>query len=248
MAVLKRAWFVDNSPGRGVFLVAGNNLDTEAGAFYVEFTISGIPGAGEYGAVFGICGSTFDLSDPIDIDVNAAQGADGVIWNVSLINMLGWGSPNRAESGGTHAHVNGDVYGLAYSTITDKAWARRATQAPTLWYGVGGAGTADPATGVEGFDFSTQITGNVYVCAGCSQPGNANAANPIVTVNGGGSAFAAPAPSGFVGPGSVLAFNPLDKDPPMVLSNANQTLTCTLITGTNQPTSFARTTQYRQRA
>lgn len=252
-AILKRAWFVDQSPGRGVYDLTGGGggSSTTPGNFYVEFAVGALPTSLEYSALFGICGSTFTLSNPIQLDNASAQGADGALYWVSVMSgtpvVSGQGSPAKPEGTGNTTHTAGDVYGLAFSTISNLMWMRRATVAPTLWYGVSGAGTSSPETGIEGFDFSSQVSGNVYLLGGASQPGNADVHHPTVTLNAGASAFVATPPTGYSAFNSDTTWNSLDKDTEIVLSNGDLTLTCTAITGSNQPTTFVRSTLYRTR-
>lgn len=244
MPILKRAWFCDQSPGRGGIVTLGPSTGGGggAGAFYAEMRVQTL--ASEYSACFGIGGSGFDLSNPIAIAVNLPQGSEGVVWSVASSGAaIGWGDPTRAEASGAGVFSDGDWAGLAFNTSTGLLWMRNATAAPTVWYGTSGAGTADPVTLIEGFDFSTAITGAIFLLGGVSQVGNADATRPIVTLNAGGSAFAATAPTGYVAFNAAATWNTADADSHLSFSGGNLVATVgTQIVGSNQPTAFVRST------
>jgi hypothetical protein len=248
MPVLKRAWFVDNAPGRGVVPGFGAAVGSDAAKVYAEFQLVAFQTALEYSACVGFCGASFDISNPISIGVAVAQGANGCVYSFGNGKFLGWGDPSRPEHSSGAAHAVGDWIGIAIDTPNGLSWVRNCTQAPSTWYGVSGAGTADPVAGTEGYAFvaGTGITGAIYLCAGGSQPGNANVHFPSVRLNAGTAAFAAPLPAGYFPFNSSAVFSSTDKAAELTVSEAGLLVTVSSqITAANEPTAFVRTDKYR---
>lgn len=219
---------------------------TGPGKYYFEITVNAASTASETSVLIGIANATFNLTKPIPLDFTSGT------WSPQLDGGLFYKCSNTlgtAWAGGTANPNNlpfstnyvGRAIGVAVDTGNHLIWTRDTTN-PTVWY-AGGPGSPDPATGLYGFDFHNCAIGNsdlIYILCGCSQPGNSGVAIACqLTLNVGGSAFAATAPTGFTAWGTTT-INPSDKGNDLNLSNGNLTLTAGVITGTNQPCEFAR--------
>lgn len=83
----------------------------------------------------------------------------------------------------------GHVYGAAVDLTAERIWFRNATSAPSTWWG---SASGDPAAGTNGLDYSAS-TGTEWCVAAAARSDRP----AVLTVNLGGSAFVASAPSGF---------------------------------------------------
>lgn len=228
---LNKAWFADRSPGRG-FIETATNLSPAGGLtrgkfyFEVQFKLLG----GLSSLLVGVAGSTFSLTDSIDVataGTNVTQAQCAVLaGSAPSVVCTGWGYPVRFSGTPnlTYAALN-DWFGVAVDTINGLVWMRNATAASTSWTGDGTGGTPNPATGVKGFDISTQITGNIYITAGTNKNWfDGDTTHSTVVLNAGASAFAATIPVGFnKWASSGTTFNASDKDSRITLSGGNLT-------------------------
>lgn len=258
---LTKAWFADRSPGRGVIKTTTKVAATAStrGKFYFEVALT-LEG-GLSALLVGVAGSTFSLTDSIDVAVastNVTQAQCAVMsWGVPVADGLGWGYPTRVGGGTAAPHVSfatlGDKIGVAVDTITGLVWFRNATTAGG-WEGDGTGGTPNPATGVKGFDISTQITGNIYITAGTNKNWfDGDTTHSTVTLNAGLTAFAAAAPSGFSSwdTTSATKFSASDKDSRITLSGGNlvadTNMASPFVTPPFSKTAMARSTTYKTR-
>lgn len=239
---LTKAWFADRSPGRGTLSFATNSVQpvpATRGKFYFEVSLTLMGGLSAL--LVGVAGSTFSLTDSIDVAVNANPATQAqcavMSWAVPASNGVGWGYPTRFDgSTPTVGLVTlGDKIGVAVDTINGLVWMRNATTAGN-WAGDGTGGTPNPATGVKGFDISTQITGNIYITAGTNKNWfDGNTTHSTVTLNAGHTAFAGAVPTGFSNwdNTTVTTFSTTDKDSRITLSGSN------LVADTNMASPFA---------
>src|SRR6185503_10649395 len=84
-----------------------------------------------------------------------------------------------------------DILGFAVDLTNSKIWVRNVTVSSTTWYG--NNTTGDPTTGTNGFSISA-LVGTALFLAFTS---NQNGIDESVTLNAGGTSFAASAPSGY---------------------------------------------------
>jgi hypothetical protein len=252
MPAIRRAWFVDHSPGRGGYQYLAAPLPGTGGKFYFEATMTA-SGPGENYACIGIAGGTFNLTNAWDLDVNGTGVAlaNGAFWSIkNSTTTIGWGYPTRPPSYNVLDFSVGDKAGFAVDTKNSLLWARNATANAAAWYGDNSGAGEDPVAGTHGFDFvnpaGTPITGNIFVLAGGYWNAFLNPPSPVLTVNFGATSFQAAAPAGFSpwdnSGGSTL--NPSDKDANLTLSNGN--LTATRV-NSGGGLSFARSLTYKGR-
>lgn len=153
-------------------------LTRTTGKYYFEFTTTS---SGGPDLVWGIAKST--------------QTNSGLLGSGSA--GLGWRSNGNWRIGGSEgvsgmsAPSSGQVIGIAVDLTNSLIWIRNVTASSTTWYGAN-SGTPNPATGTEGFSFSS-FSAAMYLCFSSNQ----NSTTPAVTMNAGGSSFAATAPTGF---------------------------------------------------
>lgn len=250
---LNKAWFADRSPGRGLITTATSTSQstTGRGKFYFEAQL--ISALNFSQPMVGIGGSTWQLNNPIDVAVNGtnATQAQGVIasFKVPADNTsLGWGNPSRFTGQAATNYSANDWVGVAVDTINSLIWMRNASTAG-LWTGDGTAGTPNPATGVKGFSFTTQITGDIYIVCGASEQGGVFCSAKL---NVGASAFAASPPTGFTawdGTGTTT-LSITDKAAGVTLSGGNLSWTVGVLTpgaGQTVGSATARSTTHKTR-
>lgn len=246
-ALAPYGWWLDYQPASA--LAFSQPAVVAAGGYYFEVTITsgGADGTGGYGILFGICNASTVLVGTVANAINAAQpNSAGACFTSSRANnptetTLGWGYPNRPTGIPVEATGLTAVYGVAIDTTNKKVWWRNITDASPaagLYGGGTNINTGNPATNVQGADFSSggpsPVTGPIYILVGASH--GATTAKGTGTVNFGASAFTGTAPSGFVSiesafPGATL--NPADNSN-LVLSNGNLSFS-----GANVPVTFS---------
>lgn len=245
MADIKRAWFCDHAPGKGLITLATLQ---GVGATSVYFECRIVQSQAEAKMCIGLANAGFNISNPVSLDLAAGvyAGLNGGCFtsfgNPATANSDGWSGGTFAPSTHGIPFSNLDWIGVAFDTVNHLAWWRNASAAPNTWYGNGGA-SPDPASGTNGYPFNTDaaMSGKVYILAG---GGHDSTATQFLegSINAGQFAFKAAAPTGFspcqTG-GTIL--NASDAAAQMVLFDAgNESFSTTAITGTNQPTAFAR--------
>jgi hypothetical protein len=220
------------------------------GKFYFEVTVTQVSNADETSVLFGIANSTFNITKPQSLDLAAGlhspQLDGGVFWKFNNTGGTAWYGGSSGPNSFAGLDYETRKIGIAVDTTAHYVWARD-TSAPTTWYGVGGV-TPDPTTGVAGFDYTgcgISTGQSIYILVGCSQWGDNSHANYAqLVLNTGASAFNAAAPTGFApydSSGSTT-INPSDKGADLTLSGGNLSMTSGIISGSNQPCEFARST------
>lgn len=128
------------------------------------------------------------------VQSNASPGWDtGIQYRNNTNNwrtVLGETRTGMTPFDSTHPNVN-DWLGFAVDFDNFLIWIRNATQSPTSWWGNNGSG--DPVTGSNGLLFNNYAGTEMFL----SFTSNANGDNQSVTMNTGGSAFIANAPTGY---------------------------------------------------
>ncbi len=247
---LAKGWFCEHSVGRGAISLAavgGSNI-LSAGTFYFEVLVT--TAGSEYKGCIGIANSSFDLTNPVALDIAAGNysGLNGgcfISFRGSAGTTNGWsGDPGPSPNAFGTAFTLGDTIGIAGNTSTGRVWWRNATAAPTVWVGLTSGGTPNPVTGIEGYPFVTNaaVAGFVYILLGAGNDSTAGANYALMTLNTGFTAFVAAAPTGFSAwdSTSLTVLNSSDKAAEITLSGGNRTMTSTAIAGANQPTAFVR--------
>lgn len=258
---LTKAWFADRAPGRGVINQATNTAQAAAptfGKFYFEVQFKLLGGLSSL--LVGVAGSTFSLTDSIDVataGTNITQAQCAVVsGSAPAVNLLAWGYPVQGPVGlpnVSFAALN-DWIGIAVDTVTGLVWARNATAASSTWCGDGTGGSPNPATGVKGFSIATQITGNIYIVAGTNKNWfDADVTHSTVVLNAGASAFAATPPVGFTAwAASGTTFSTTDKDSRITLSGGSLTADTNIASPSATPpfsrNAMVRSNTYRTRS
>jgi hypothetical protein len=182
------SWSTD--PGPDITLSNGNLTATRSAGFsygaiktvggassgkkYFEVTITTQPapsfnligiGNASFGAPLGNDANGAGLDTSGSLHINGLQ--------VGAVISTGW-FPN-------------DVLGIAIDLTAKKFWVRYLSMSTGTW---NNSATADPATGVGGFDISTLAAGPYFIAY-------STIGGDVITANFGGSAFTYTAPSGF---------------------------------------------------
>lgn len=250
---LTRAWFADRSPGRGIINSVTNVAQSTSGRGKFYFEVQLISTLNFSQVMVGIGSATWQLNNPIDVAVNGTNvtQAEGAVTSFLVPadnTSLGWGNPTRFTGQAATNYSANDWVGVAVDTINSRLWMRNASTAG-LWTGDGTGGTPDPATGVKGFSFATQITGGVYIVCGASEQGGIFCSAKL---NAGATAFAATAPTGFSAwdatGGTTLSTT--DKAAGVTLSGGNLSWTVGVLTpaaGQFVGSATARSTTHKTR-
>lgn len=217
MALNEFGWFLDGSPG-GLF--ADSAIVNPLGRYYFEATMTHGYDSGFDAAIvcFGIAGaSALTVLTGGNLYNGAVQAQEAQLIGISG-NTLGSGRgtgyptqyPNGAQ-GGTN-----NVYAIAVNTTSCLMWSRDVTGGGN-W--VGDGVSPNPATDTSGFNFSTLISGRLYVFGGATQRNNTNYGSG--TLNLGGSAFVGAVPSGYSAWSATDTLNSSDKSASLTLSGGN---------------------------
>lgn len=189
--------------------------------FELEVTHAYVSGFDPAVVGFGIADETASLDDT-GFWNNAAE-------QVAMSGVFGMSGNTQGSTGGINypnprfgapvGSALNDVYACAIN-ITDKLiWFRNVTDAGD-WYGASGPG-GDPATNFDGWDISTNFTGDIHVFCGCTQRNDTNYGEGVVNL--GAAAFDGVVPAGYVAWGAADTLNPADKYAGITLSGGNLT-------------------------
>ena len=152
------------------------NQSRSSGKFYFEATI----GSGDLGV--GLGNASAGLGNYIGADANGVFLYADPSWGRGV--FIAGGSPGNWTSG---TIVAGDVVQVAVDLNAKRLWAKRVSD--TTW---NASATANPATGVGGYDISGPAASALFPAVSIQSVG------PTVTGNFGASAFAGTRPSGYL--------------------------------------------------
>lgn len=239
MSLWRYGWWLDEHPGVALTASSGGQV-LPAGTYYWEVTedVGGLGSDAGWGILIGIANSSFNLTDSIDA-INGAPYPGSQYGMMAAARAFGatavGGYPARTFSAFAPITATGQSLGVALNTTTHRLWWRRNTGGDVRW---NADGSANPATGVGGYDTSatgdSPVLGNVYAIVGADLGNNGGFGSPYNqkgkgTVNFGASAFIGTPPSGFISPESLNAgstLNPNDNSR-LLLSNGNLTFEMT---------------------
>ena len=240
MTDILKGWFCDHAPGRGKIITgSGGGGGGGSGRFYFEVTVTTGSGA-EAKALMGVATSTFNLSNPYDLDISPGPNAaldGGVFYAANTVGCPGWsGDPGGAPNALPNQTYNSVTIGMVYDSSLRAFWARQSGGSAT-WQGSGAS--PDPTTGSDGYPVSQGgLSGSVFILCGIFWDPFGSSTQASLVLNTGGSSFAMTLPTNCAAWGASDTLNPSDADAHMILSGGNLSLTSNI--STNHTCGFVR--------
>lgn len=182
---------------------------------YVEFTIPGTANDVFVGLANGSHANNSVISSSNDSLSIRFYGSGAHQWGFNNVGT---------NSGLSGALAAGTIIGIAIDLTSKLCWVRN-TAAPSSWYGNKGAG--DPVAGTNGYPYAGFATAAVFL----AWTSNQNGVDVAVTMNAGGSAFAAPAPSGYSAWQATAAVAPANASLGKILADLTAAITATASIG-----------------